>query len=268
MLAGHAARGRAVQARSRANVGVELARTEHQWPTVATPIMRISILVPTRNRPDNVERLLESAYRTADLPPEVWFYVDDDDPRRNESTIIMNRYGARWVCGERVVLSQMWNELATRAENDVMMHCGDDIVFRTQSWDTRVVEAFERVPDHLVLVHGDDGYQRSNIATHGFYHRNWIEVLGRFVPPYFSSDYNDLWLTEVADAVGRRVYLPDVYTEHMHPAAGKGELDQTHRERLERHERDGVAALYDRLAPERRRDVEALRDAIASGRYR
>lgn len=248
-------------------MGVALARPEHQRQTVETTLVKISILTPTRNRPANVRRLIDSAYQTSDLPPEFLFYLDNDDPTRYDTIEWLEQYGANWILGNRITLSQMWNELAELATHDVLMHCGDDIVFRTMSWDTRVIETFEGHRDKLILVHGDDGYQHDRIATHGFYHRNWIEVLGRFVPPYFSSDYNDLWLTEVADELNRRVYLPDVYTEHMHPAAGKGELDQTHLERLARHERDNVDALYRSLADRRADDVSKLREAIESGRF-
>ena len=229
---------------------------------------RVSVLVPTRNRPGNVRRLIDSAHATSALPPEFIFYVDDDDPTCAQTIYIAHAAGASVITGPRIVLSEMWNRCAEKASHDVMMHCGDDIVFRSHNWDHIVTAFFAHHVDKLVLVHGDDGYQRANIATHGFYHRNWVETLGYLVPPYFSSDYNDLWLTEVADELGRRHYVPEVYTEHMHPSAGKGDIDQTHQERLARHERDDVAGLYVRLLPERRADVAKLRDAIESGRYR
>lgn len=225
---------------------------------------RISILVPTRNRPANMRRLVDTARQLAELPPQVIFYVDDDDV---PSMDVGTELGVDVVVGQRVVLSQMWNRLLEFAQHEVVMHCGDDVAFRTFAWDRLVTEEFERHPDRLVLVHGRDGYQDANLATHGFYHRNWVEVLGRLVPPYFSSDYNDLWNTEVADRIGRRVYLPSVYTEHMHPQAGKAEWDLTHQERLARHERDDVAGLYARLAPERDADVARLSEAIQSGRF-
>jgi hypothetical protein len=230
-------------------------------------VNHISVLVPTRGRPANVRRLVESAYSTSDLPPQFVFYVDEDDPQRDETVHAAVTAGAMITIGPRIVLSEMWNRCAEVASHDVMMHCGDDIVFRTSSWDSAILEVFDRFPDKLVLVHGDDGYQRGNIATHGFYHRNWVDTLGYFVPPYFSSDYNDLWLTEVADAIGRRVYLPNVYTEHMHPSAGKGELDQTHIERLARHNRDDVAGLYASLAQRRVEDAAKLRNAMVTGRF-
>ena len=44
--------------------------------------MRISILTPTRNRPNNCERFIKSIYNTAWERGniELLFYVDKDDP--------------------------------------------------------------------------------------------------------------------------------------------------------------------------------------------
>lgn len=221
----------------------------------------ISVLVPTRNRPASVQRLLDSAYDTAAYDPEFIFYVDEDD---TSSIDVINRHGGdtTLVVGPRVVLSEMWNRCWEKARFDVGMHCGDDIVFRTRDWDDRVVSEFNTCPDKILFVHGRDGLQDANLGTHGFLHRNWVDTVGYFVPPYFSSDMNDVWLTEVADALDRRRYLPDIYTEHMHPVAGKAELDQTHRERLERHQRDDVHRIYRRRARERQHDVDKLRAFI------
>jgi hypothetical protein len=224
----------------------------------------ISILCPTRNRTDSMLRLVRSARQTASNPVELEFifYVDDDD---DASATVADNLDATAVRGPRIVLSEMWNRCWDEATRDVAMHCGDDIIFRSQNWDLHVLHAFERFPDKIALVHGRDGYQDQNLATHGFMHRRWVETLGYFVPPYFSSDYNDTWLTEVADAVGRRVYLPDVYTEHMHPVVGKGTWDQTHQERLARHTRDNVGQIYRDLLPKRLNDIAKLTAAIRQG---
>lgn len=225
----------------------------------------ISVLVPTRGRPNSVARLLDSAFETAETEVEFVFYVDVDD---DSSVDVIQRSGSKIVSGERVVLSEMWNRCWDVARFDVAMHCGDDIVFRTDAWDTRVLETFERYPDRIALVHGRDGFQHPTrgVATHSFLHRNWVETVGYFVPPYFSSDYNDTWLTEVAEALGRRVYVRQVFTEHMHPAAGKGEWDQTHQDRLKRHRQDNVDQLYLDLADKRAQDVRKLQDFIDRGR--
>jgi hypothetical protein len=224
----------------------------------------ISILCPTRNRVDSMRRLVHSARTTASNPVELEFifYVDEDD---DASAAVADELNTTAVRGPRIVLSKMWNKCWDEATRDVAMHCGDDIVFRSPNWDLHVLHAFERFPDRIALVHGRDGYQDATLATHGFLHRRWIETLGYFVPPYFSSDYNDLWLTEIADAVGRRVYIPEIYTEHMHPVIGKGVWDQTHQERLERHQRDNVGQLYNDLRAQRLDDVAKLTSVIREG---
>lgn len=220
----------------------------------------ISVLVPTRGRPDGVRRLVTSARDTATDEVRFVFYVDDDD---EPSPAVVDELSETLLVGPRIVLSEMWNRCWEHADADVAMHCGDDIIFRTHGWDQRVLHEFDRYPDRIVFVHGEDGIQHGNIGTHGFLHRRWIETVGYFVPPYFSSDYNDLWLSEVADALGRRVYLPDVYTEHMHPVAGKAPLDLTHQERLARHQQDDVERLYRDLVDRRAEDVAKLRLAIS-----
>jgi len=195
---------------------------------------------------------------------EFIFYVDDDDSSYVETLRLTGVDST--ITGPRVVLSEMWNACAKVASHDVMMHCGDDIVFRSDGWDERVLAEFDTVDDKILFVHGRDGYQDARIGTHGFLHRNWVDAVGYLVPPYFSSDYNDLWLTEVADALGRRRYLPDVYTEHMHPVIGKGTWDRTHRERLERHQRDDVQRIYRERKSERDADVLKLILAITNHR--
>lgn len=223
----------------------------------------ISVLVPTRNRPRSVKRLLDSALATAAYDPEFIFYVDEDD-RSSIDVIENHELNTEIIVGPRVVLSEMWNRCAERARFDIMMHCGDDIVFRTKNWDDIVKAEFDQVPDKILLVYGRDGFQDEKLGTHSFIHRNWVDVVGYFVPPYFSSDYNDTWLNEVAEALGRRRYVPEIFTEHMHPAAGKGELDITHQERLTRHTRDNVAQLYADKQAERYADVKKLQAFIAA----
>lgn len=220
---------------------------------------RISILCPTRGRPDWARRLLDSARATAAGEIELVFYADSDEPRMTEYADQIGGSDVNFIVGPRVVLSECWNRCAEKATGDVLMQCGDDIIFRTIDWDTRVLAEFDQVPDKILLVHGEDGIQHEGVATHGFLHRTWMEVVGYFVPPLFASDYNDLWLTEVANALDRKRYLPDVYTEHMHPVAGKGPMDQTHQERMARHRTEDCDAIWRNTADQRAVDATKLR---------
>jgi hypothetical protein len=226
----------------------------------------ISLLTPTRNRPAGVRRLIESACETSDGPLEFVFYVDDDAVYE-EGVLEVPSYrpdcSMKTIIGPRITLSDMWNKCAAEATYDIWLQSDDDLKFSSQGWDTQVTDAFAAFPDKIASVYGRDGvHAPPACATQQFLSRRWAEVVGYFVPPYFSSDCSDAWIYEVALRVGRAVYLENVFTEHMHPIVGKAEWDQTYKDRLERHQRDEVDKLYKELEPQRREDASKLRREI------
>jgi len=216
---------------------------------------KISIIIPTRKRPNNIERLFNSLINTADEPNnlEICLYLDDDDV--DTINYISNKYindnRVLYFVGPRIVLSQMWNEAYKLATGNIIMHGGDDLIFRSKSWDSIVRKAFNNFPDKILLVYGRDGIKDKELATHSFIHRRWIEVSGFFLPPYFTSDYNDTWLDNVSQKVGRRCYLPEVFTEHMHYSVGKAVKDENTIERYVRANKQNPKNLYLSLEHER-----------------
>lgn len=229
-----------------------------------TDLKTISLLLPTRQRPANMKSLWESVQKTSDYPKqlEIVFYIDNDD---QESIDEVNRLNhdypeqIKWIIGPRICLSEMWNKAYEKSTGNILMHSGDDILFRTDHWDTYIRLVFSKYSDRIVFVFGDDtAIHKNPFGTHGFLHRNWVKVIGYFVPPYFSSDYNDTWLNEVSGALGRKIYIPDIITEHMHYTLGKSEIDQNTLERLERHQKDKVENLYNSLKVKRIEDGRKL----------
>ena len=185
-------------------------------------------------------------------------YIDDVDLATAKAIESLGLPRVSLKIGPRILLSAAWNEAQSVAPGPIFMHCGDDVVFRTQSWDSLVRDAFSAFPDRIVFIYGRDGYQDMALGTHGFLHDRWVKTLGYFVPPYFSSDYNDTWLNEVANLIGRRHYVPELFIEHMHYMVGKGPLDEVHQERIERGRRDNVAQVFASLAAERISDAQKL----------
>jgi len=232
----------------------------------------ISLLLPTRQRPSNMRALWNSVQNTSDYPKqlEIVFYMDDDD---QESIEEAKKLGHEFpgqiksIVGPRICLSEMWNKAYEKSTGDILMHSGDDIIFRTDHWDTYLRQIFSQYSDRILFAFGDDGAIHQNpFGTHGFLHRNWVKVVGYFVPPYFSSDYNDTWLNEVSGVLKRKVYIPDIFTEHMHYTLGKAEIDQNTLDRLERHETDHVENLYNSLKQKRIHDARQLLNYILQHR--
>lgn len=234
-----------------------------------TSVPKISLLVPSRQRKEQFVRFYTSAMSTADLPGrlEVVMYVDDDDNTYDG----LNLFNLTIVKGPRVVLSEMWNKCWENATGDIFGHMGDDIVFQTESWDTAIREAIAARPGNIAFVWCNDVSPESNrneFGTHGFVHRNWTNITGRFVPPYYASDYNDTHFNDVARALGVTTYLHNFITEHMHYSLGKAEIDQNTRDRLDRHAATNPKAIYDseekRL--EREEEIQRLRKFIDENR--
>lgn len=232
----------------------------------------ISLLLPTRQRPEWLERLWNSALDTADKPEELELvvYIDDDDKSYDKlklkTTNVTFVFGPRLHDGE-VNLSVKWNKCWEQARGDYFMHCGDDIVFRTRSWDTAIKEAIDARPGKICFAwcnDTSDESQRNEFGTHGFIHRNWTDIIGRFVPPYFVSDYNDTHFNDVARALNVCTYIHNQVTEHMHYSLGKAPIDKNTEERLTRHERQNPGELYrsKELVEERQKEIEKLMEYI------
>lgn len=229
--------------------GVSVRRLGENKPAL------ISILCPTRQRPNEFKRMLTSAREHATFPDRVecLAYRDADD-----AYPYADLPGVTYIRGERILLAEMWNVCYRQAKGEIVMHCGDDIVFRTPGWDALVRRAFAASEDKILVVHGDDCSPNSDLlATHGFYHRRWVETVGYLTPPLFSSDWCDVWLTEVADMIGRRKKLPFV-TDHMHYSFGKAAIDQNTRDREQRGHKDDVVRLYQETLNQRRKDAKKL----------
>ena len=213
----------------------------------------ISVLFPTRNRPNSVRRVIETAQETSQFDNEFLAYVDEDDTSEQVP-------GVTYIQGPRIVLSQTFNELYKHANNNVIMFCSDDVAFRTNCWDLAVINSFPN--DGIAFVHGDDGVNGDKFGTHGFLRREWIDTVGYVLPPYFSADYADNWINALADSIGRRIYIPYMF-EHMHPSLGKAEVDQTFKETRERYALDRVAQKYDDLEAVRSADSDKLRRRLS-----
>jgi len=223
----------------------------------------ISILVPTRNRPKNVINLINSAKNTADNPSKIEFvfYVDCDDksfPQLEEWDTI------KVIHGPRMWLSVIQNVLYANACGEILMYAADDIEFCTKSWDSIILQEFEKIDDKILLVFGNDlGSHGSSIAIHGFLHRKWVETIGTFAAP-FRLSLTDLWHTENAKKLNRICYLPDLIIKHIHYRQGEksADFDSTYQNVYLQSSAWRPKVTYRKLERERRIDRILLAEAM------
>jgi glycosyltransferase involved in cell wall biosynthesis len=233
--------------------------------------MDFSIIIPTKNRVAAIQELIETIFNTSDFfeKIEICFYIDNDDIESKEHILyLIYKYGKniKYITSEKKLnLSQMWNYAYEQiSTGDIIMLCGDDIRFRTKSWDTIIKNEFLSVDDKILLIFGNDLIQCEHLATHSFVHRTWITVSGFWLPPYFCADYVDTWLDEVARKINRRLYLPHIVTEHMHYSVNKSEYDDNTANRLENARKENPGQIFENTKQERIEHAENLLKYIES----
>lgn len=198
----------------------------------------ISLLCPTRERPDKALGLILSVLETAIYPErvEVLFYIDEDDRTRAD---YIKKFRSReqdlkrfrrclFAIGDPVGISKAWNELASRCEGNLLVMAADDQTYNDSGWDTRLDEEVLRYPDDIFCMWFNDGHWQDKLCTFPIVSRKWYETLGYFTSGMFECLYDDLWIMEIAQKVGRLNYIPDILTEHFHWSYGKSEIDKTY----------------------------------------
>lgn len=202
----------------------------------------ISIICPTRNRPENLKRLITNLHSTANLDNlQFIFYIDNDDIQSEAAIIYCSTLislsdhktlNYEILRGPRVFFSQMLNEAYKLCKHDIIFMIGDDMIIHNKGWDKRIIDIFDASKDKILLVYGPDGYQPRTFGTHVFVHRNWINIQGSLMPINVSSDFGDTWYNDIADIIGRKIILDDFGLEHLHPLAGKAPYDPTYTDRI------------------------------------
>jgi glycosyltransferase involved in cell wall biosynthesis len=226
----------------------------------------LSLLLPTRARPALMSRLLDSIIRTTERPDrlEIVVFLDTDD--QASRAIMWPSLRIETVIGQPgQTMGRMTRACYAVSHGRYVMLLNDDVVFRTERWDTRVLTAFEQFDDDLALVYGDDRDQQKARPTLPFVSRVACDQIGDICPGgyhrlHIESHLFDIFLQLAAFGPRRIVYLPEVVFEHMHYAVGKGAFDAT----SVKHHKQDDDALFIALDEERRHLAGRLAAFIAA----
>jgi len=201
--------------------------------------MLISLLLPSRRRPDNLNRLFESIVNTSfDLKNiEVIVRIDDDDKDNlrflNDYTNTNKILKVIFFAGKREAPGKLWNECWQKANGNIFQLCSDDLMFTTIEWDILVRRAFDKYKDKIVVVWGRDMIHDD--CTHPFVHQNWTDTIGCFTPEnqIFSNDsfFSRISIILERNYNKKRQYFEKDFThKHMHPCRKRAIEDETYKE--------------------------------------
>lgn len=185
------------------------------------------VIIPSRGRPESVERSALAFAETGADELAVVYAVRDDDPTIDQYRANVAEW---WAFGEVLqvgpeMMAPAVNQASRYVLNDLDPYAiavlNDDHLPRTAGWHEAYLAALREL-DPCGLVYPDDGLRGAKLATTWAVHASWVRALGRMIPARVEHLYTDNAVQNLATALGRIRYLPDVLVEHMHPLASDG----------------------------------------------
>jgi len=181
-----------------------------------------SLIIPTRHRTVQLRRLLGSLRDTTRSPNEleIILVIDEDDEetlRFDDSEMLLRRVEV--PPGSTMGALNMSGFQA--ATGHYLMLLNDDVIVRTPNWDERVLGAFRRFGDEIVLVHLNDLVFRDALCVFPFLTREFCSLMNGICPTgyiHYRIDDHIHDIFELLRLAGhdRRIFLPDVVFEHTY----------------------------------------------------
>ena len=100
---------------------------------------------------------------------------------------------------------------------------GDDHLPRTQGWDQALVQA---IGLDTGFAYGNDLLQGANLPTAYAMSQNLVNELRGMTFPGCIHLFFDNFVKQLGIDLDCLKYLPNVIIEHLHPVAGKAEMDE------------------------------------------
>lgn len=190
--------------------------------------MKMCVVVPSRGRPENAERLAQ-AFKDTGAEADLYIVIDNDDPKWNEyaksenykKLPADNKTGG---CAKSLNTGAVYLLDITKFPlYDYFVFMGDDHLPRTPGWDKAFIQALGH---NTGIVYGDDLLQGANLPTAYGMSRDLVNELRGMTFPGCIHLFFDNFVKQLGLDLEYLKYLPDVIIEHMHPIAGKVAMDE------------------------------------------
>jgi hypothetical protein len=186
-------------------------------------VKNFSLILPTRGRLYLVNRLLDSIIETtSNLDSlEIILCVDEDDTESRQITHPLLSIRMISIPKRTSGMGDIFKLCYEKNTSRYMILINDDVVFRTNNWDIKILEALSPFPDEVVLVYPNDLYYGRKLSSFSVISRTVCDLMSGVCPSGYRSHGIDSHIFDIFErlaALGfeRRKYLPKVIFEHMH----------------------------------------------------
>lgn len=181
--------------------------------------MTISIIHPSRGRPEQAWETFTKWDRMADNDFQYILSVDIDDPMRDEYFDSFTGV-VHFIRNNNKSAIEAINIAVQAATGNIFIIVSDDFDCPNH-WDTALLIALENKSDFCVKTL--DGFQKT-IMTLPILDRTYYNRFGYIYNPTYDHMYADKEMTAVAHMLGRNIDIPLTFT-HNHYLARKGVKD-------------------------------------------
>jgi hypothetical protein len=196
---------------------------------------KINLMVPSYKRTEVFYRFVKSSLDTALKPSALcWTILLHESDKDYDFKIPPNSCVLRENLDEpnlSAYFNKMYNETSFKGESVICSMLGDDMVFETPGWDTRVLAKINEA-NGIGIVHCEDAF-----CSHGacpvnlFATRKFINACNDSTTIFMRPEFKRYWIDEiwgrVAELLHCNCFLPDVVIKHNH-TSGKVSSDETY----------------------------------------
>jgi hypothetical protein len=187
---------------------------------------KICLMLPTYKRIDKLTSFIDSAFSTADTPSKLYFSFCVNEKDTETIEYLKGRY---WLKPDQyeiilentrqpnlaLYFNKMYNE--TKFTDAIVSELGDDMLFITPGWDTRITETINAAEGNCIVYFNDDYVAQEKCCVNMFVTRELVQkTMKEFMCPFFHADMIDMVWTMIGAMVGILRYQHDIIIQHNH----------------------------------------------------
>lgn len=176
--------------------------------------MKISVIHPSRNRPERASKVFKEMMTKADKPELIEYIISiDNDETKDYKNISSGIFSPITLVSYNRYCVGAINNGAKASSGDILMVASDDFDEWQQGWDTLIRKAFKGYKCKMLKTNdGSQGW----IATLPIMDRALYDKLGYIYNPEYLHMFCDTDLSSVCDLMDCTIYRLDIIFKHNH----------------------------------------------------
>ena len=196
----------------------------------------ISIVLPTRGRPNRLKSLLESIKKTTKFSDKIEIIIRvDNDEKDIYQKIKVSNLNYTFIYGPiNSNMGKLNKDCIDKARGKIIFIINDDVIFQTHNWDIILKDKIKKFNTEIFLMYPDDGLKGKKLSTFPILNRDTLLQNPNLLPDMYKGSFIDIHLMDIFMEYnnGKNIcFLKDILCQHNHYRKYKNLLDDTYLKR-------------------------------------